>query len=851
MQSKFEPQNSTNFPCKPNLSLNATLMQLFFAYLLSLLFVFEKAAFEKQPQPRTLATTAAKAFEKPTLRITPQSCHPEKLKSRNLACSSAVCDTSFVRRFGDFGVNEESYFFLSDGNGNYFIAGRNGTNSLILQVDPSGNILVQRTYDFTNGDDFVATLMVDDQGFLVGSARDQLNSDTRNVQFKINWQTGNVVWAKRLDDPTYNRFDGVFQHPQSGNYFHYGATTASIDDYIIEMDKGTGNVTWQFVSDYGGNADVYTRHFLTNNAVYYAGEGRLGGNLDDIRPTLTKFDLNGNMQWARIHLRSPSQPSRLYNMDLFIENETSAHGRGSLTSDDLTTSQLLFYKTNINGGLIWAKSYAVTGGNTVAGYKAHPIPGGYIVQGTYDDGISGSRFFLARLNKSGNVVWAKKIKTITSASGVTKPLTVVDNGFVVFAAQTMEFDNGQNNDILFGKIALDGQVTNADCPLFEDITLVASNISNPYDGSQVPTVFSANYNFPTSSHSPLAVDLAVSDIPGCNCELTTQDSCDLQITLLTQTPCPLLFNGSITAVPSGGVPPYIYTWQNDTVFTNQLTHLDVGTYLVTVTDVTGCAVVDSVTLVAATRPEVESEVQDASCFGVNDGTLTIVADDPSLLFSVEGALPNSQVFYKNIWPGGYQYIVTDTFGCTWPEVYFIDAPNKITLQLPNILQIQSCDSVQIELASPKPSWSFDWQPATSLSCTDCPNPFALPLTNTTYLLTVTDTSGCKAMDSIKVRVEFEAMAALPNAFSPNGDGLNDVFYVIGKCAQEVQVLRVFDRWGELVFEKSNTPPNDPLYGWDGSFRGEGAMSDVYIYFAKVRLPDSSEVELRGDLTLLR
>ncbi|MBK9013048.1 MAG: gliding motility-associated C-terminal domain-containing protein [Saprospiraceae bacterium] len=104
---------------------------------------------------------------------------------------------------------------------------------------------------------------------------------------------------------------------------------------------------------------------------------------------------------------------------------------------------------------------------------------------------------------------------------------------------------------------------------------------------------------------------------------------------------------------------------------------------------------------------------------------------------------------------------------------------------------------------------------------------------------------------MRVRVNFRPRADLPNAFSPNGDSKNDVFYVIGKCAGEVRVLRVFDRWGELVFEKSNTPPNDSLYGWDGKFKGEDANSDVYVYFAIVKMPDGSEVELKGDLTLLR
>ncbi len=1736
--------------------------------------------------------------------------------------SGGDCESSFIRRFGAFGVNEESFFLIPDGTGNYFLSGREGPNSIILQVDPSGNILAQRSFDFTSGNDFVANLIVDDEGNLIGSARDQPNANSTNVFFKLNWQSGTFLWARTLDNPAYNRFDGVFQHPQTGNYFFYGATTSAIDDYIIEMDRNTGTVAWQFVSDYGGNADVYTSHFLTANGIYYAGEGRLGGGLDEIKPTISKFDLNGNLLWAKIHLRAPNEPSRLYNMNLIIENDTIVNcGRGNLTGDDLSVSQMLFYKTNINGDLILSKSYSITGGNTVAGYRVHAIPNGYILQGSFNEG-STARFFVARLNKLGNVVWAKKINTETTSAGVTNPLTLVDGGFVVFAAQTTDFDNLANNDLLFGRISLDGQVVGTGCNLIQDINLVVNNISNPYDDLLLPTVFNANYDFPTSSISVLTANLPMNDIPGCECTeftpecnetfvtaygsptveegrtivavpegwvftaakndsliiglldasghlqwqrsmsfsnglnerardmmLTTdgsiaicgttadasvsvwdnfvlkydylnntliwvkrfdygsgdrsafvnisehpvsgtyiitgdtapnaapglgcdalwmelnpatgntvsvknfdlgscetfykpvlasdgsawyatgrfnsagggqdkfrqpitkldlngnqlwsrlylrnvstqnarmygvtvleenaglfvfghgdlsgtstatvtlqffktdlqgdldwaknydlpgasnevaieaisvpdgflfmgnytqgdqdifliktdkngalqwakgyggtgvetandlayqngqifiigktnsfgngnddilllklgldgevqdmdcsfstdlnptettltnpydgshpltewtpnypssslnitqktptisemqlcftpcadtcanglpihttpdallqnisaqcngdsmlvsfqicnadsvalpegtpisfyqnnptttsasllataqlstavapgaceqftlamplpanqqifavvndngttptpfdlatdfpnttieecdftnniasftvsytppvlnlgpdlsacdfdvteldagpgfasyhwydgsteqtltawqpgtysvtvadqcggtqtdeitlsvipstiieigmdtllvcegdsallsvsgfssyqwfpadlvdcptcpsiivanpvdtclivvasdgdgcytadtvclkiiqpvstsdtmqfcqgdtvivfgnpvtlpgvysmvfaaqngcdstqtitllavtdtvqiveqaticmgesylffgemltvagqyshvdttgtcpvqnslilsvldtfftsenlticegdtalifgtpttlpgvysmvfasqnscdsthaitltvldsvltnetivicetetadifgtptnqpgtyfetyplpggcdsthvielvvndsalvlqnlsicagdsvlifgswesqpgiftqtipaQNSCDsttvvnlsvgqsFQLNFETETACPLLFDGSVTAVPSGGAAPYTFSWGNyPTVFTSQLSNIDVGTYVVTVTDQSGCAVVDSVTLGAAMRPEVTSEVENVSCFGVNDGTLTIVADDPSLQFSVQGSPASSQVFYDSIFAGSYQYFVIDTFGCVWEEVYFLTSPNKIVLQLPNSIEAPMCDSVQLEASSTTSPLTWSWSPPDFLSCTDCPVPIASPFTTMTYFVMVTDSNGCKALDSIVVKVDFNGKAYIPNAFSPNSDGINDVFYVLGKCVEEVRVLRIFDRWGEMVFEKSNTPPNDPLYGWDGKFRGKDMNSDVFVYYIIVALPDGTTVEMKGDLTLLR
>lgn len=327
--------------------------------------------------------------------------------------------------------------------------------------------------------------------------------------------------------------------------------------------------------------------------------------------------------------------------------------------------------------------------------------------------------------------------------------------------------------------------------------------------------------------------------------------CNIELGFLIEPACPFQSDGVITVIPTQGTPPYQYYWENDTVFTNKLMGLDVGTYSVTVTDALDCSVVGSVILMAATRPEVQSEVQDASCFGANDGQLTIIAHDPSLFFKV-GSLPASpQKEYNNLFPGGDQYFVIDTFGCAWVQFYFIDAPKKIVFDLPNSFEVPACDSVQIPFESPNQAWKLQWSPATFVSCMDCESPFVLPLNDTTFFLTITDTSGCQAKDSIRAYVDFQAQAVLPNAFTPNEDDLNDNFYVIGKCAEEVLVLRIFDRWGELVFEKSNTPPNDPFYGWNGKYKGKEANSDVYIYFAKVKMPDGREIELKGDLTLLR
>ncbi len=762
------------------------------------------------------------------------------------------CVTSFMRRIGNQGINEE-LFCLIPFQGDYFLlGGRENDHSILLLLDRAGNIIDQRAFNFTTGDDFISTLMVDKEGYLVGIARDKLNADAEHVYFRYDWQGNSFLWTKLTLPNSFIRMDGVYENPINGNFAFHGGVFSTIDNYLFEMDRNTGAQTWSYTSDYGGNADVLISNFVTNSGVYFAGEGRLGTGLDLLRPTLSKFDFNGNLLWSKMHLRSPTEPSRLYNMDLLVENNSIINiGRGSLNDEDLTNSVMLFYKTNLNGDLIWAKSYSIPNASYIAGINVEPIPSGYIAQGTFVENGSNDRMFIARLDKDGNVVWAKKINTVIDLSGLPKPVALVSDSFVVVASQTKQFDTNGNSDLLFGKLRLDGQSDLPGCSLFGDLVLNSANIGNPYDEMVLPQANPTG--FATMNHTVgiLNSNLMVNDIPNCECQSVQQDSCNLQLTFLTEITCPFAFDGTITVVPNGGLPPFTYTWQNDTVLSNQLSGLDVGTYAVTVTDENGCVVVDSVQLGAATRPEVSSEVQAASCFGINDGTLTLITDDPSLLFSFQGSTPSSQTFYDSLWGGGDQYFIIDTFGCEWVQFFLIDVPDKISIQLPNSIEAPMCDSVRLNASSSTSPLTWTWSPSDDLSCSDCPDPFANPFSTTTYYLTVQDSNGCKARDSILVRVNFEGQAFVPNAFSPNDDGINDVFYVLGKCISEVKLLRVFDRWGEMVFEKSNTLPNDPLYGWDGKFKEKAASSDVYVYFAVIMLPDGRKIELKGDLTLLR
>ncbi|MEJ7625367.1 MAG: PKD domain-containing protein [Ferruginibacter sp.] len=127
---------------------------------------------------------------------------------------------------------------------------------------------------------------------------------------------------------------------------------------------------------------------------------------------------------------------------------------------------------------------------------------------------------------------------------------------------------------------------------------------------------------------------------------------------------------------------------------------------------------------------------------------------------------------------------------------------------------------------------YAWSPAGNLNCTDCPSPMGTALTRQQYFIDITDINNCKARDSVNIFVNCEkSNLLLPTAFTPNGDGKNDILYPITRGYRSIKSFVIFNRNGSKVFEKKNFQPNIAAEGWDGkigSSQGENTQSFVWI-----------------------
>ncbi len=205
-------------------------------------------------------------------------------------------------------------------------------------------------------------------------------------------------------------------------------------------------------------------------------------------------------------------------------------------------------------------------------------------------------------------------------------------------------------------------------------------------------------------------------------------------------------------------------------------------------------------------------------------------------------------------PGTYTVTLqtSTSFGCqadTTASITIFDLP---TIKGPAEITTPVGIPVTLPMTYSANIVTYAWTPPSNLDCPTCPNPTATLIFSAEYYVTVTDNNSCTATDSIFVKTICNSQNYfLPNTFSPNGDGVNDYFYPRGTSLYNVQSLTVFNRWGQMVFQRLNFPANAANMGWDGTYGGKPAPADAYVYIVEVVCDNAQIVAIHGNVTLLR
>lgn len=244
---------------------------------------------------------------------------------------------------------------------------------------------------------------------------------------------------------------------------------------------------------------------------------------------------------------------------------------------------------------------------------------------------------------------------------------------------------------------------------------------------------------------------------------------------------------------------------------------------------------------------------DLGCYSVD--TIVFGATEPVFTFDTIFFCPGDTVLIFNelaTEAGNYLGVFPRAEGCDSTHQISLKTLSNLLLQLPEELTIELGDSIRLNPVTNGLNLTWQWSPPDGLSCDDCQRPWARPFETRRYTLVVTDEFGCDARDEILLTVLLNRRMYIPNAFSPNGDGINDVFLVFaGGNVAQVREFLIFDRWGEKIFEDFNFPPNDPAHGWDGFFKGKIMDPAVFVYKAEIEYVDGEVEVFYGDATLVR
>lgn len=245
---------------------------------------------------------------------------------------------------------------------------------------------------------------------------------------------------------------------------------------------------------------------------------------------------------------------------------------------------------------------------------------------------------------------------------------------------------------------------------------------------------------------------------------------------------------------------------------------------------------------------------NAGCTGAADGSVTVLNPPPDLMYAIDNSGMFSPTTSYKAGAGQHILNIQNVQSCILDQPFVIASPQAITVQLNAVNTILLGDTVKLTAVVQSNGAllrSYIW--STGATCKYCRIIDDKPFINTTYRVTVTDTLGCTASDTLTVVVLDSMRLFIPNAFSPNGNGYNDYFTIFGGAQIEKVTLRVFDRWGELLHEARDFQPGDPATAWKGFDRkGRLQIPGVYIGWVEVTFIDGrKKLEKKFDITLIR
>lgn len=411
--------------------------------------------------------------------------------------------------------------------------------------------------------------------------------------------------------------------------------------------------------------------------------------------------------------------------------------------------------------------------------------------------------------------------------------------------------------------------------IVDEVTIIATDNSpgndNTYLWTGPGTIVGETTLTPTVSATGIYTLNVENVVSGCDISLTTIVNGDFEApdafaAANDQFDC-VTFEVSLDGTNSATGPTISYEWStvSGVIESGQNALNPIvsapGDYTLLVTDNgNGCTSSSVVTVTANIDSPTIAGVQviDPNCFGENNGSITldnITGGQVPYLYSIDGGALAPINQFSFLGAGEYEILVQDANGCETNQLVTITDPQELLVELGDNQTIGLGEefqlSAQIIGAYDSIMWSANCPDSV---CANQPEFLISPLNTISYFVTVVDGNGCITTDQITINVEKGREVFIPNAFTPNGDGNNDRFWVYpGGEVAKVHEFRVFNRWGEQVFGATNFDPftQDDTNGWDGTLDSKKMNPAVFVYYVDIEFIDGRREVLKGDVALRR
>jgi gliding motility-associated-like protein len=364
------------------------------------------------------------------------------------------------------------------------------------------------------------------------------------------------------------------------------------------------------------------------------------------------------------------------------------------------------------------------------------------------------------------------------------------------------------------------------------------------DTSKINKLSAGNFNVTISDWNKCSFDQLI--------ELIEPLPIRIKDTFIQPNPCHGDSKASIEVIAAGGTSPYSYSW-NINQTSKKIVNLKQGIYKLTITDIKSCK--DSFKIeIKDYFPLLFDSIKASEMSCEDYGTIYLKGKGgkPNYLFSIDsGRTFQSKNEFRVNEAKLYNIQVRDANNCITIDTIKVKGTERIEIEVsPKDTLVNIGDPVELSFIYKKGDTnkvnSFVWKPSDGLSCTDCSRPIASPYISMNYYIEIRYNDNCYTRDTARIRHRLDELF-IPNSFFPESSNPENQTFKIYSNHLQKATLKIFNRWGEKVFESNNAQN----IGWDGTYKGEPMKYDVYIYWAEVTYLDGRKVFKSGDLTLIR